>query len=168
MSGLLYLQSNDFCVQNGTKGEILCNKVRGISLTLFYSPKCQYCQSLIPIFKRLPGTISGCQFGLINVSLEKEIVAMSMNSVAPIEYVPLIILFVHGKPFLKYDGPHSETDLRNFVITATRQLHSTLKDRFSDDGKKDGKKEKEIPLYSVGVPLCGDEDMYMEFEQAYE
>ena len=167
MSGLLYLQTCDFNIQDGSKGKIMCNKIRGISLVLFYSPRCQFCQSLIPIFKKLPGTISGCQFGLINVSLEKDIIVVSSRSVVPIEYVPLIILYVHGKPFLRYDGPQSESDIRNFVVSATRQLHANLKDRFSGDGDK-SKREKEIPLYSVGVPLCGEDEMYLEFEKAYD
>ena len=167
MSGLLFLQSGDFSVQQGAKGEILCNSIRGISLILFYSTKCNYCQNLIPIFKRLPGSIGGCQFGLINISLEKDVIRMSSGTIAPISYVPLIILFVHGKPFIRYDGPHEEEDLRNFLIDVTRKLQA--KDRFSQqkDGKKGKDEDREIPLYSVGVPLCGEDECYLEFDEAY-
>lgn len=172
MSGLLFLQSNDFNVQNGTKGDILCNSIRGISLILFYSTKCEYCQILIPIFKRLPGSINGCQFGMINVTNERDVVRMSSTTIAPIKYVPLIILFVGGKPFIRYDGPHDEQEIRKFLIDVTSKLQT--KDKFSSDktggnnSGNNGHHNREIPAYTVGYPLCGqDEICYMEFEEAY-
>ena len=129
MSGLLFLQSEDFNVQAGTKGDIVCNVIRGISLVLFYSPRCVYCQRLIPIFKKLPGSIGGCQFGMINVTSENTIVAMSRNTVVPIEYVPLIILYVNGKPFIRYDGEHHEEKIREFLLDVTNKLQTKEKSK---------------------------------------
>jgi len=166
MSGLLFLQAGDFSIQSGTKGDILCNSIRGISLILFYSTKCEHCQALIPIFKRLPGTIGGCQFGMINVTMEKDIVRMSSNTISPIKYVPLIILFVNGKPFIRYDGPHDENEIRKFLVEVTTKLQT--KDKFSSDKVKESKNEREIPAYTVGHPLCGQDNVsYLEFEEAY-
>lgn len=168
MSGLLFLTSSDFSSQQGQRGNIVCNNIRGISLILLYSPKCEHSQKLFPIFKRLPGTINGCQFGIINVTQETDIIRLSKNSVAPIEYVPLIILYVNGKPFIRYDGPHMETDIRNFLIDVTSKLQA--KEKFSDNNKKEGnnKQGKDIPPYTVGVPLCGEDEIgYLEFDEAY-
>lgn len=166
MSGLLFLQSADFTVQNGLKGDILCNSIRGISLILFYSTKCEHCQTLIPIFKRLPGTIGGCQFGMINVTMERDVVRMSSQTIAPIKYVPLVILFVNGKPFIRYDGPHDENEIRKFLVEVTSKLQT--KDKFSSDRVKEGKTDKEIPAYTVGHPLYGQDNVsYLEFEEAY-
>jgi hypothetical protein len=166
MSGLLFLQACDFSVQSGQRGDIVCNNIRGISLVLMYSTKCHHCQNLIPIFKRLPGTIGGCQFGMINVTVETDIVLMSRNSISPIKYVPLIILHVNGKPFIRYDGPHTENDIRAFLIEVTNKLQT--KEKFSVDKTKDSKNNREIPAYTVGVPLYGDEDeFYLEFNEAY-
>ena len=67
MSGLLFLTSDDFNIQKGTKGNIVCNNIRGFSLILFYSTSCPHCEKFIPIFKNLPGSLPGCQFGLINI-----------------------------------------------------------------------------------------------------
>jgi hypothetical protein len=166
MSGLLFLQTDDFSIQHGTKGDILCNGIRGISLILFYSTKCEYCHNLIPVFKRLPGTIGGCQFGMINISMEHRIVEMSKHTIAPIKYVPLIILFVHGKPFIRYDGPHDIQEIQKFLIEVTTKLQT--KDKFTSDKVKESKNGKEIPAYTVGHPLCGqDEVCYLEFDEAY-
>ena len=101
MSNLLFLTADDFELRKGTKGNIVCHDISGYSLVLFYSTQCKYCKELIPIFKQLPGTISGCQFGMINVSKNKNIVHMSRNSIAPIEYVPYVV-----------DLPEVDGDLR--------------------------------------------------------
>ena len=69
MSGLLFLAIEDFVLSKGTKGNILCTSIPGFSLILYYSTQCPHCQTLIPIFKKLPGSINGCQFGIINISI---------------------------------------------------------------------------------------------------
>ena len=65
MSGLLFLAKEDFKQTAGNKGTLMCTEIGGFSLILFYSTACGYCQTMIPIFKHLPGSISGCQFGMI-------------------------------------------------------------------------------------------------------
>lgn len=166
MSGLLFLQACDFSIQSGQRGDIVCNNIKGLSLILMYSTKCQHCQRLIPIFKKLPGSIGGCQFGMINVTTDPDIVLMSRNSISPIKYVPLIILYVNGKPFIRYDGPHTEQDIRSFLIDVSGKLQT--KEKFTSDKIKENKNTRDIPDYTVGVPLYGDEDLfYLEFDEAY-
>ena len=130
MSGLLFLTENDFNITNGTKGDILCNNIPGLSLILFYSTQCVHCQGLIPIFKRLPGSINGCQFGMINVSQHKNVVMKSKNTIAPITYVPYIILHVNGRPFMRYDGPQDENQIKHFIIDVAKKINN--KQQFSN------------------------------------
>jgi thioredoxin-like negative regulator of GroEL len=167
MSGLHFLTSEDFNIGNGTKGPILIlENMRGLALVLFYSTQCSHCQNFIPIFKRLPGSISGCQFGMINVSQNRQVVAMSKETIAPIKYVPYIVLFVQGKPFMRYDGPHDEAELKRFVFEVASKLQSREKFTNNQKVKDDG---KTIPAYTVGVPLCGDDDdSYRCFIDAYD
>lgn len=175
MSGLLFLQSCDFNKQPSSRGgEIVCNNIRGVSLILMYATKCEFCRRLIPIFKRLPGTIGGCQFGMVNIETERELVRLSINSLVPISYVPLIVLYVNGKPFIRYDGAHEEQDIRAFLLDVTNRLQT--RERFGNNaagGAKEGKKAhnahgRDIPAFTIGYPLFGDEeDMYKEFDDAY-
>lgn len=165
MSGLLFLSSDDFIVTKGSKGDILCNSIPGISLILFYSTVCEHCQTLIPIFKRLPGSIGGCQFGMINVSSNKECVLKSQNTIAPIKYVPYIVLYIQGKPFMKYSGPHDIEQIQRFVIEVAKKMQS--KQKFSSENVKEHKKS--IPEYTIGNPLCGEDGVcYLEFDGAYK
>ena len=95
MSGLLFLTSDDFIISKGSKGTILCTSIPGFSLILFYSTQCPHCQNFIPIFKKLPGTIGGCQFGMINVSTNKNCIRLSKDTIAPITYVPYVVLYIN-------------------------------------------------------------------------
>lgn len=173
MSGLLFLQTEDFSIQKGVKGDILCHNIRGLSLILMYSTNCQYCRDLIPIFKRLPGQLGGCQFGMINVSLEKRVIAMSKATISEIKYVPLIILFVAGKPFIRYDGPHDENEIKRFIVEVSNKIQSKEKFTNKEAAKQKvqtthGGIKKEIPAYASGQPLWGDsDDFYLEFAEAY-
>jgi len=107
----------------------------------------------------------GCQFGMINVTLDKDIVQKSMSTIAPIKYVPLIILFVQGKPFIRYDGPQDEAEIRKFLTEVSSKLKT--KGNFSSDKVKETS-GREIPAYTVGHPLYGQDNVsYLEFDEAY-
>ena len=51
MTGLIFFCSEDFNLKAGNKGDLLCNNIPGISLCLYYSTQCSYCQELIPEYK---------------------------------------------------------------------------------------------------------------------
>ena len=115
MSGLLFLTTADFHIENGVKGSLLCHNISGFSLILFYSMQCEYCQKLLPDFRKLPGLIGGCQFGMLNIIKNKDIISAASKTIAPLEYVPFIILYANGKPFMKYEGAHDVQSIRNFI-----------------------------------------------------
>jgi Thioredoxin len=167
MNGLLFLTSEDFQIQSGVKGPIMCTGIQGFSLILFYSTQCQHCQSLIPIFKRLPGSVGGCQFGMINVSRNKQCVLMSRNTVAPITVVPYIVLYVNGKPYMRYNGPHDSKEIGRFIIEVSRKAQK--QENFDKDDKIKKDEKSGIPSYTTGHPLCGPDDKvcYLEFDNAY-
>ena len=167
MSGLLFLNSDDFNIQNGTKGKILCNPIPGFSLVLFYSTQCKHCKNLIPIFKSLPGSVSGCQFGLLNVGTNKACVKKSKQTVTEIKYVPMVILYVNGRPFMRYAGVHKRDEIIKFVVSMAKRVQT--KQSFTGDTAVTEDPRGGIPKYSIGHPLCGEDDVcYLEFEKAYE
>lgn len=165
MNGLIFFSSDDFFIDKGAKGPVLCTNVKGFSLVFFYSTACTHCQSFIPIFKRLPGTIGGCQFGMINVSKNKDVIRLSRDTIAPINYVPYICLYVNGRPFIRYDGPHDEGELRKFIIEVANKMQS--KEKFAHNNVKEPEKGNGIPAYTIGQPNKLDNVCYLEFEEAY-
>ena len=168
MSGLLFLTSDDFQLQRGTKGQILCTTIQGFSLVLFYSTQCSHCQTLIPVFKRLPGSVGGCQFGMINVSHNRQCVMLSRETIAPIQEVPYIVLYVGGKPYMRYQGPHNAKEIGRFVVEVARKVQANQSFSRDDQRVKEDPKGG-IPAYTIGKPLHGPDNKvcYLEFNDAY-
>lgn len=168
MSGLLFMSSEDFHIKKGTKGNIMCHNTPGFSLILFYSTNCGHCSQIVPVFKKLPGTVGGCQFGMVNVDRNRACVKMSQNTISPIEYVPLIILYVHTKPYMIYTGEANLNEIRSFVIDIAKNIQT--KQKFSNERVKDD--GKTLPVYTtIGTPIvgsCKDNVCYLEFDDAYQ
>ncbi len=178
MSGLLFLTTDDFKMMDD--GKLFGTNIPGLSLVLFYSTECPYSAELVAVFKRLIHTVSGCKFGMVNVSTNSNIVQMSANTILPIEYVPLTILCVKGKPWHKYDGPRTDADISRFIgeMSQTLERHdfgAPAQPAGAADAPPHGTK-KEIPAYCTGNPLCGGtgrrkgkrEDIcYLDFDKCY-
>lgn len=131
MSGILFLGNEDFCVRVGEKGNMLCmSGWKGLTLVMFYSKECQFCDNLINKFKQLPTIVNGCKFGMVCVNRNMDVVEKSKNTISPIEYVPDVILFVDGIPYIRYDGPHEIDSIRKFIFTVYERLKKT---RFSEN-----------------------------------
>jgi len=164
MSSLLFLSDEDFFVAKGTKGPILCTNIPGYSLILFYSTKCPHCQKLDPIFRSLPGTIQGCQFGMLNVNSNNRTVQLSKNTISPITFVPSIILHVSGRPFMRYQGPHDPEQIKRFIVEVAQKLQN--KQKFASENVKEDPRGR-IPDFTIGHPKTDDDVTYLEFNDAY-
>lgn len=126
MSGILFLGSDDFCVRAGEKGNMLClSGWKGLTLVMFYSKECQFCHNLINKFKQLPTIVNGCKFAMCCINRHFDIVEKSKNTIAPIEYVPDVILYVDGMPYIRYDGPHEVADIKSFIFNVYERLQKT-------------------------------------------
>jgi len=163
MSALLYLTADDFSIAKGKKGNLLCTNIKGYNVVLFYSTSCVHCKTLIPIFKTIPGSVGNCQFAMVNVSLNRNIVLMSNDTISSIKYVPLIIFHVDGKPFMKYNGPNDINEIRRFIFEVTQKLGAK---KFYEETVTKHETENKIPEYTIGVPkTCEDGVCYLEFNK---
>lgn len=169
MSGLLFLTANDFDIKDDNKGnKILEHSVLGFTLVLFYSTNCVHCNKLTPIFKQLPGTLSGCLFGMINVNKNTLVIKKSEHTITPLTYVPYIILYYNGRPYMRYDGPSTMTDIQTFV----RNVTDSIKRQIESEGGQASDTDKHycIPEYCIARPTRGglNEDVcYYNFTEAY-
>lgn len=144
MSGILFLGNDDFCVRAGEKGNMLCmTGWKGLTLVMFYSTECKYCGSLISKFKQLPTIVNGCKFGMVCVNRNMEVVEKSKNTISPIEYVPDVILFVDGIPYIRYDGAHDIDNIKTFIFTVYERLQKTC---FSENNNNNSAQSTPPPM----------------------
>ena len=162
MSSLLFLDSDDFFLKNVKEDDntttYMCHEIKGYSLVLFYSTQCQYCQRLIPLFKTLPETIQGCHFGMINVTVNKQMLQLSHRSCTVIDRVPLMFLYLHGSPIFKYNGPYDVESIHRCIYEISEQYNSA---QFVS-----GKQKRKVSEWSTGMAVT-DECTYLEFNDAY-
>jgi hypothetical protein len=106
---------------------------------------------------------------MINVSSNKQCITISKNTIAPITYVPYIILYFNGKPYMVYKGPYDANEIRRFVLEVAGNLQK--KQKFAEAPKQvqKGGHKKTIPDYTVGIPVYGQGNAvtYLDFEIAY-
>jgi len=90
---------------------------------------------------------------------------MSRETIAPISFVPYIVLYINGRPYMRYQGPHSASEIGRFVFEVSQKIQN--KQPFSKEEVKEDPRGG-IPAYTIGKPLCGDENVcYLEFQTAY-
>ncbi len=171
MSGLLFLTTDDFNVIEDDKGnKILINNIPGFSLVLFYSTQCEYCKILNPIMKKLPGTISGCHFGIINVGKNKDVIRMSQQSITPLTYVPYMILYYNKKPYMRYDGPNDLIEIQTFVSEVANSIQRQVGEQSNENNYDESEDAFHIPDYCIARPTKGglkEKICYINFSDAY-
>lgn len=175
MSGLLFLSAEDFELKNVQNADqsanvVMTHAIPGFSLILFYSTHCEYCKNIIPMFKTLCNVIGGCSFGMVNVNNNKRCVEMSKNTSTCIKYVPYILLYINGMPYMEYKDDCSVEAIKDFIIKISNDFRS--KQSFTDDKKNKNTKphSKEIPKYCTGHPIKGslkEQVCYLDWGEAY-
>lgn len=171
MNNLIYPRSQDFFVDEGTKGKVLCNNTKGLCLILFHADasQCAHCEEAIPEFKKLPFRMAGVKFGLCNVNKNREVLQLAEQTIAPITYVPFIILYVNGRPTMRYDGERTLQKMLDFLNDVLNRLQSNK--AFYEN--KNIKMESDIPAYTIAIPaniVCDKERgvCYLEYNDAYK
>ena len=103
----------------------------------------------------------------MNVSRNNKLVELSKDTIAPLEYVPYIILYTNGKPFMRYEGSSDIESIKNFILDVQKNLKH--KEKFTTNKQKSILK-KNIPAYTIGKPISGNGNKrcYLDFDLAYK
>lgn len=135
-------------------------------MILFYSKKCDKCVNLLPLFKLLPQKINGCIFGISNVSVDgKKVLMMSEQTISKIEYLPYIVMYNDGKPFMEYRGDRTIEGIVQFVQEVNQYL--SKQQQFSKGQVCQGGAPGVQAWCPVGKPLT-DDVCYISFKDAYD
>lgn len=164
--GLIILAAEDFSIKQTEHGPQLHHRINGISLILFYSKSCNFCQTLIPVFKELPGKVHGVHFGMANVSAnEMRLQQKAEGTASKITYVPYLVVYINGAPYMEYRGPKNLESMAKFVYEVSMKINSGQDFSF---GKVCTNQKSSLPGYCAGGVGEEDEDVcYMTYNEAY-
>jgi thioredoxin-like negative regulator of GroEL len=150
-------------------------KLKGYVLMLFYSTKCEHCGDMIDKFRELNDTVNGCSFAQVNLDTNKELIKKVNASNIKLTFVPFVVLFANGTPYMIYSGPVSTPDLRRFILEVT----DAYAKEFEQNRLNGGNRTTEISIIddSVGCRVdddecrtkasAGRESCYVTMEEAY-
>lgn len=124
MSNLFYLGEQDFYLDKGVNGPVVCCTQKDVCFVMFHADPsvCTFCDAAKPEFVRCAQVIAGAKFGLCNLSRAQNLISKSFNSITPLNKVPLFILFVKGRPFMNYNGEKTLKHLADFMQKALQRL----------------------------------------------
>lgn len=164
---LVYLKPENYFVnQNGD----LCNNLKGYSFVMFTSDKCEYCNDIKPAFHYLPNTIQGCIFAEMNIDQQKQKIRMiASQSKTPINYVPYVILYLHGIPIAQYI-PDEKNPQANFEKIKLFLINQTKKNQTPTNNNQQQQlpnNNRNIPEYSLAKPSNTKRVCYLTAAQAY-
>jgi len=152
MSGIYFLNHADFEIEKGDRGDMMTLKYdkNGLTLVLFYSKELPSCDYLMTKFKQLPALMNGCNFAMVNMNKNMELVEISRNTIAPISYVPDLTLFVNGCPFIRYDGPQEIENICGFLKDIYEKIHKL---QFTKGSGSSGSPQTVPPATAAPIPV---------------
>lgn len=116
-----YLEDKDFHIEQGKSGNLLCTNISGMSLKFFFTEKCNYCRSSLPEIHSLNGRFN-CIIALVNVGKYPNVVRMSNQTISPITVVPFIMLYINGKPYIRYHGDRTAEAISKFITEISSRI----------------------------------------------
>jgi hypothetical protein len=68
-------------------------------------------------------------------------------------------MYVHGNPYIIYDGPPTEADIKTFIVEMSKKV-------FGSEFTRRTSSPTSIPSYTIGQPLIGQTEIcYLEFNE---
>jgi thioredoxin-like negative regulator of GroEL len=163
MNTITVLSAEDFTI---TKDSLTLVTFQEPTLVFFYSTKCEFCYSAIPVIRGISSKLPKIRTTMVNVTHSPQVVAMAKQTKQPIEYVPLIYFFNHHRPLFKFSGTITEPNLMEFLQYALSQkpANATL----SQPSAEPSAASEPIPSYSLATPYtCEDGVCYLNYDDAY-
>ena len=117
-SPILFLNETNFTVSNEKSLNV---NIPNFSLVLFYSTRCPHCKQMIEVIKRMPTLINGCTFAMVNLDESRGVVQKAKLSTLELKFVPFLVFYASGVPYMVYNGPTIDTEIKRFVVQVSEQ-----------------------------------------------
>lgn len=110
---MLFLNSQHFTTK--TDGTVSIN-IQGFSIILFYSRSCPHCNTMEGFFEKIDRHVNGITTGKVLLDENKDIIPVLAKSNIELTYVPFVVFFAHGSPYMIYSGPNDLKSLTDFIV----------------------------------------------------
>lgn len=131
-SGIVELHAESFKKMRGNRGFVLgIPNAQNLTLIMFYSMQCTYCDLAMPELEKLsqfildnqlPITIAVC-----DIMKNKKIIQESADTVDPIKFVPYMPIYLGEKPYLRYNGKKTADEMLNYMIEVLKRVDTRQK-----------------------------------------
>lgn len=141
---MLDLTPFDFNILKTPKGDVIEYKSsKDLTVIIFYKndENKVYSDQYIKIFKEIEQTEMECTFAGINVDEYPNQLELSTNTKTPIHYVPYVVIYVQGRPYMSYSGKIDPVEIIKLITYV--QLMQTVTASMQFDPKSI------IPIYMV-------------------
>lgn len=124
MSGMQLLSSKNFSDYGGT---LACNLPNNLVFVLFKTDSCAICQQALPIFNSLSRQDMRVTWCVIDMTQNRDLIALSKKTSTPITAVPMFMLFVGGVAYANYKGKRTSENISSFLNTIISKINTPPK-----------------------------------------
>lgn len=121
MSSITFLNSHNFVVV-GTRQKTLGVNLQGNVLVFFKMQGDNNCALFDPVFAQLSRLEGRAVCAILDVTQNRDVVMWSRTTSTPITAVPVLILYIDGRPHAKFNGTKNIPSIQAFI---TKALQST-------------------------------------------
>ena len=165
MSSITFLDATNF-VLIGNQNKSLGINIPGPVLVFFKMQTSEPCREFEPTFTKLSNTDKRVSYGVLDVQQHKDVVLWSRKTSTPITGVPILILYLNGKPHAKFNGIKNVPSIQSFISQAlqtvpassNRQQKSFMPGAPSNSNMYGGGQQGDIP--DQGYRMAGSQGQY--------
>lgn len=144
------LTPTDFNIIKTIKGDLVEFLSKELTVVLFYKNEenRKYSDEFKRVFAEIEETGFECKFGVINIDEHSEAAEMASQTKTPINYVPYVVIYAQGRPYMSYGGKIDSIELVKLITYV--QLMQTVTASLQFDAASI------VPMYIVKGEPQGD------------
>jgi thiol-disulfide isomerase/thioredoxin len=155
---LIELHSDSFRKLKGTKGYVLgIPNANNLTLVMFYSTQCEYCDQAIPELARLSRHLREnnlpIQVAICDVGKNRVVIKEASETVDPIKYVPYTVIYLKDRPYVRYNGNKVAEEMFKYLIEVMRRIDTRQQFVKADSRGGATEEEEKEPEQSSGLGI---------------
>jgi hypothetical protein len=115
-----FLNAQNFTVV-GSRQKTLGINLPGNVFVFFKMQGCDNCAQFDPIFAALSRSEGRVSCAILDITQNRDVVLWSRNTSTPITAVPVLVLYIDGRPHAKFNGTRNILSIQAFITKALQQ-----------------------------------------------